>query len=366
MRVLQYNWVFPPHPFTGGRANVCRYYSKFLAMRGHEVTVFTTKCKEAPVHAEENNFKIIRKGFCYSGNRVTDYVKRTFQQSVDYFWLKNHLKEFDVFHLHAPSYGIFLPPIGKIKKYGIFKGWTRAVRKSGVPLIIHFHGPIDVTNTKLVANYLSDARNAEKILTYCQETKQKLKELGIKTEIRVIFNGVDLQLFNPQKYPRKRKKFTVLYLSGKAEIKGYRYLMRAIEMLKRKSKADLDFVLLGPGLKNVPYVEMPFYFSQADIVVFPFLGAGLSLSMVEAMAMEKTVVVTDTGYIGEIIKHCENGFLIPPADANSLASAILKLYKDRELRKRMGLKGRKLVEEKFDIRKIILEIEQIYDKVVAR
>jgi glycosyltransferase involved in cell wall biosynthesis len=365
MRVLQYNWVFPPHPFAGGRANVCRYYSKFLAMRGHEVTVFTTKCEEAPVHAEENNFKIIRKGFCYSGNRVMDYGKKTLQQFVDYLWLKNHLKEFNVLHLHAPTYGITLLPFRKYR-YKTFKGWIEAVERTNTPTIVHFHGMINENDIGLIMNYLNDVRAADFLITVCHETELKLRRLGVKKEIIVIPNGIDLELFNPRKYPKKvKKEFVVLYASGKNEAKGFSYLMEAERKLE-KEIPNSKVILLGAGFKKVLYQQMPKYVSQADVVVLPSLGEGFGLSLIEGMAMKKPVIGTNIGGIKEIIKNGENGFLIPPADANSLASAILKLYKDRELRKRMGLKGRKLVEEKFDIRKIILEIEQIYDKVVAR
>ena len=362
MRILQYNWLFPPHPLTGGRANICRYFSKFLALKGHEVIVLTTKCKGIPSQTFKDNFRVIRIGVYYSGNRFMDYVRKVIQQFIDYLWLRNNLKEFHIFHVHAPTYGVTFKTFWKKRYRAIFKGWIKAAKKVNVPVIVQFHGMMDEQNINLVENYLSDSSQADLIITVCHETRSKLIKLGLRKEIVVIPNGIDLELFNPEKYPQKeRNDFVILYASGKNKAKGFTYLIEARNKLK-KDIPNLKLILLGRGFKKVPYNKMPMYISRADVVVLPSLSEGFGLPLIEGMAMKKPVIGTNVGGIKEIIRNNETGFLVPPANVDKLAEAILTLYKNPRLRRNMGLKGRKLVEEKYDIRKIVSRIEQIYNK----
>jgi glycosyltransferase involved in cell wall biosynthesis len=66
------------------------------------------------------------------------------------------------------------------------------------------------------------------------------------------------------------------------------------------------------------------------------------------------------GGIPEVIRHGQTGFLVPRGDAAALAENILLLLEDRDLRQRLGQAGRSLAEEKFDLRKNVRELMQLY------
>ena len=87
---------------------------------------------------------------------------------------------------------------------------------------------------------------------------------------------------------------------------------------------------------------------------------GFGLTIVEAMALGKPVVATMVPGPSEIVVNNETGYLVRPEDVNAMANAILKLLNDPTLAAQMGKAGRRRVEELFDIRKNMKEVQSIY------
>lgn len=85
------------------------------------------------------------------------------------------------------------------------------------------------------------------------------------------------------------------------------------------------------------------------IVVLPsYYPEGVPRSMLEAMAMSKPIVTTDSIGCREVVEHCRNGFMIPIKDARALTTAVDYLLRDPELRARMGAYSRAKVAREFD------------------
>jgi glycosyltransferase involved in cell wall biosynthesis len=78
---------------------------------------------------------------------------------------------------------------------------------------------------------------------------------------------------------------------------------------------------------------------RADIVVRPSLTEGLPLGILEAMASGVSVVATDIPGNRDLIRDGENGLLVPPKDAGSLANAIRSLLQDPARRRRLAAAG---------------------------
>ncbi|RMF64232.1 MAG: glycosyltransferase [Calditrichaeota bacterium] len=87
---------------------------------------------------------------------------------------------------------------------------------------------------------------------------------------------------------------------------------------------------------------------------------GFSNALLEEMMFGKPVIATDVGGNREAIVHKESGIIIPPNDAEALASWILKLYRDPGLRKRLGQAAKKRVHAYFRIEKTVSEFEKQY------
>ena len=77
-----------------------------------------------------------------------------------------------------------------------------------------------------------------------------------------------------------------------------------------------------------------------------------------------TIVAADVPGCRDIVKDGENGILVPVREVESLAIAIQKLLEDSALRQKMGMVGRKLVEERFSTQNVIEETMSVYAKAL--
>lgn len=101
----------------------------------------------------------------------------------------------------------------------------------------------------------------------------------------------------------------------------------------------------------------------SDIFVLPSYGEAMPMSILEAMAYGLPVVSTRVGAIPEQIEDVVSGFLLTPGDLEGLHDRLKTLILDRDLRIKMGQKGRLRIEEAFDIRRNCQAISQIYDQL---
>jgi len=84
------------------------------------------------------------------------------------------------------------------------------------------------------------------------------------------------------------------------------------------------------------------------------------------MAARKAIVATDVGGVSEAVMDGVNGYLVPPRDPTSLAKAILRLINDPDKAREMGLKGRRLVEQRFSMDVITRKLNDVYELALKR
>ena len=101
-----------------------------------------------------------------------------------------------------------------------------------------------------------------------------------------------------------------------------------------------------------------------DIFVLSSTSEGLPLSVIEAMASSKPVVATNVGGLPEIVVPDKTGYLVEPQNADALAEKLIFLLKDKALRTRMGLAGRKVVEEKYSFQTMITNYQNLYEELL--
>jgi glycosyltransferase involved in cell wall biosynthesis len=147
-----------------------------------------------------------------------------------------------------------------------------------------------------------------------------------------------------------------------------------------KKNIDIKLLILGEGedecklkkqitdlnLKNNVFLlgkkENIFdYLNVSNVFVLSSLWEGLPLSLLEAMACGLPVVATNVGGIPEVVKDGLSGFLVEPKNPTILAKKIEYLLNlDIESRKKMGAEGRKIVESKFSLEKMVNNYENLY------
>lgn len=100
--------------------------------------------------------------------------------------------------------------------------------------------------------------------------------------------------------------------------------------------------------------QLPAYYRSADIFVLPSLYENGPMVAIEAMSCGRPVVGTSGGGTKEYVKDGECGLIVPPADSESLADALIKLANDKQLREKMGEQGRQRVLSEYT-RKVLAE-----------
>lgn len=200
--------------------------------------------------------------------------------------------------------------------------------------------------------------------------------------VQVIYNPLDFKIIDKQKNEVLNgilKDEYILAVGRLSDEKGFSYLLKAYNLIKEKTNKKL--VILGQGPNELPLKRLakdlgiqervrflgfqnnPYQFMKnASIFVLPSLTEGFPNVLIEAMACGVPVISTDcpTGP-NEIIVNGRNGFLVPPADPEKLAEAVLKLLTDNFLRNIFSESGRKKAEE-YSVENILPQYEKLFCK----
>jgi glycosyltransferase involved in cell wall biosynthesis len=213
------------------------------------------------------------------------------------------------------------------------------------------------------------------IFTACSRYNADEIEAYTGLRPRVLYNGVDVDLFRPQ--PPDVELGRSLGLAEGVPVlvtacrligwKGVDDAIRAVGVLKDQG-LKVRHLVLGDGevravlerlaqdlglegsvafLGRVNHEELPRFYSLAALAVFSPVGAEtFGISIAEAMACGVPVVATKVGGIPEVVGE-ESGFLVPARDVAGLARALAELLKDKNLRARLARSARCRVEERF-------------------
>jgi len=283
------------------------------------------------------------------------------------------------------------------------EGWASyiALRSLGVriPFVVTLHGydilvePRVGYGIRLKKRYDLIVRKvlneADAIVVASRAVYEEAKKLiSDHTEkLHLIPNGVDIQRFNPSLDGSKVRKqygiedkYIVFTLRHHRPVYGIAYLILAAKIVLSYRK-DVIFIIGGDGILReyhiqlaeklgirshiifpgkVPRGEVPLYFAASDIVVVPSLQEAWGLVATEAMACGRPIIASRVGGLPDQVIGGFNGFLVPPRDYKAIADKILYLLENPSEARRMGLNGRRLAEERFDIEKRVDRIVRLY------
>jgi glycosyltransferase involved in cell wall biosynthesis len=106
--------------------------------------------------------------------------------------------------------------------------------------------------------------------------------------------------------------------------------------------------------------DVPGLLARARLFVLSSITEGISLTLLEAMARGLPVVATAVGGNPEVVEAEQTGLLVPARDPVSLAEAVARFWTRPELCARMGVAGRRRVEQHFDVRRMVADYEALY------
>jgi glycosyltransferase involved in cell wall biosynthesis len=214
---------------------------------------------------------------------------------------------------------------------------------------------------------------------------QNAADVALQTEkvphrkVEVIRNGIDLERFPLARRPRRELQRRAVHVARISYAsKDQRTLMSAVRIVADKQPDFvLDIVGDGPdrpdleamcdelGLRaHVNFLgfrdDVQHFLSRAEFFVLSSVTEGVSITLLEAAASGLPIVATNVGGNPEVTVHGETGLLVPPRSPEALAAAMLEMLKDSNRARRMGIAGRRRVEEDFDLSRSVARYEELY------
>jgi glycosyltransferase involved in cell wall biosynthesis len=111
--------------------------------------------------------------------------------------------------------------------------------------------------------------------------------------------------------------------------------------------------------------DLPRVYATMDICALSSLNEGTPVAIIEALAAGRAVAATSVGRVPDLIDDGTNGLLVPPGAAPALATAILRLTDDAQLRRRFGDAGRRLVTARYASDRLVTDVEKLYLSALA-
>lgn len=181
-------------------------------------------------------------------------------------------------------------------------------------------------------------------------------------------------------------KLVVIFTGRMIVEKGIFILTEAAEQLRQDYQDKVEFWLVG-GLDDHPgaitkeqldqvcdgsYIQWLGYrtdvkdlLKQSHIIAFPsYYMEGLPKSLIEAAAIGRPIVTTQSVGCKDTVDEGVNGFLIPVKDSHALAEKLKQLFDDPALRKKMGEASRQKAEREFSLQTVVEKHLQIYDELL--
>lgn len=384
MKIAQVTPYF--YPVEGGVERHVYNISTGLAMRGHEVQVFT--------YMGDRNGGRLRKYEDVDGIKVKRFRGAFSLGEFARVWpgvFSEIAKgDFDIVHAH-----VYRHPHSDLSLIASKFARSEAVLTS--------HSPFPPSaargylSSMLVPVYDSTIgplllRSFSKIISLTQAEAEKLSALGVdRGKLFVLSHGVDRIHFQKvdfepflSKYSLKGSRF-VLYLGRLNRVKGIEYLLKAFSKVE-SHHADASLVIAGPCTDPSEASYKEFLQMEADrlgisdrtiftgalteqeklqayeacsVFVLPSIYEPYGIVLLEAAAHGKPLVASYSDGPASIINDGETGFLVPPTDPVLLADRISELLSNDGLASKLGNAARRMASERTWER-VVDSIERIY------
>ncbi len=351
---------------------------KALDKEGFKIFVFGLSNYDKNIYNECYDVRIYSYGFDNTLFTKSDgaFSKIVYLKALKK--LKKVIQEFkpDILHSHyATSYGL-LGALTGFHPY-IISAWGSDVYDFPKKSFLH----------KLILKFTLS--KAERILSTSKIMAEEVKLYSNK-EIEITPFGVDTDLFKPMQSESLLKENEIIIGTVKTlEVKyGIENLIKSFKIIRDKHpELSLRLLIVGTGSQE-PYLkklvsdsdlekcttftgfikpeEIPRYQNMITVPVFLSLHESFGVSVIEALACEKPVIVTNVDGFKEIVTNGENGLIVPVDNIEQTVAAIEELIFDIKLRKNFGMQGRELVVKHFNWKNNVNQLVKTYSGLIKQ
>jgi glycogen(starch) synthase len=412
MRIGFFVWEYPPR-LVGGLGTYAEYITHEFVELGHDVTVFTLNSGDLNTREILKGVEVHRPLIADASNVFPMFVTEDLRR-----WGTNIRFFNDIFIYNVLSATKFIN--GLIRKQGYkfdivcVHDWLSSIagliikNETKIPVVFHVHstewGRSGGQGSEVVSHLESaTAQAADRIITVSHAMKDDLTRHGWpQQKISVVWNGVDPARYNPKNckledVKKIREKYGIpddwkmlLFLGRLTWVKGVKNLIQAMPTVLRdypqtklvilgkgEEEKDIEETAARLGIRDnvicrfdfVPEQERILHYAAADLCVFPSVYEPFGIVSLEAMAMEKPVVVGAHGVVGfreQVVSPGpdQNGIHINGEDPADIAWGIKETLKDPQRAKTWGENGRKRVLQYFTWEKTAEQTLEIYETLI--
>ncbi len=358
------------YPLPGGVNEHVRFLYENLRLRGHDVRIISSS--HGLQRSSEGDVIRIGKGFSMpsNGSMGTITLSPRYVSQVQAMLAR---EQFDLLHFHEP----FVPFLSLV-----------LLHQSKSVNVATFHAyagfsPAYELGKRTLSHYAARLHGRIAVSAAARHFVDRF----FPGDYKVIPNGVDVGRFH-RAVPIARWQDgcpNILFVGRLEDRKGLPHLLKAFRLV-RKTGVECRLLVVGSGpqerearryvmtrgLQNVEFLgrvsdaEKAQLFKTADIFCSPATGReSFGIVLLEAMAAGAPIVCSDIhGYKG-VVQRGRQALLVQPGDTKGLASALLELLSDSELRARMGAAG--LVRaEQFSWESVTAKVDEYYGFVIRR
>jgi glycosyltransferase involved in cell wall biosynthesis len=237
---------------------------------------------------------------------------------------------------------------------------------------------------KFFESLIRTSYNYSDVITYvCENHTQYQRENDESLEkTRIIYNGIDTQKFQnlDSKQTEDNGCYTIGTVTRITPIKDVLTLIRSAKYVLEKHDAIyyiigdveddeyfeecqelVDKMKINECIRFTGYQDSMEWYPKFDVFALPSLSEGFPLSILEALSFEVPCVATEVGGVPEILAE---KFLVQKWDPVGLAERINWLLENQDERRRIGVEGRKRVEKRFSLDKMIKEYRELYGELI--
>jgi len=390
MRILHVVPSYIPAYRYGGPVKSIHEMARKLVELGVDVTVFTTNADGPEDLAVETGKETLVEGvkvIYFPVEKPRSYFRSTrLAQAV-----RDWVKEFDLVHINW------------LYVYPTMVAARECIRQK-VPYIIAPRGMLDpnaialkgTLKKKLYLNLIEKKHlyGAAAVHFTADGEREQASSAGWKFNSIVVPNGLAISAYNPlpdgekfrTKFPELVDKKLVLFLGRLNYIKGLDLLAKAWPMVV-EAVPDAHLVLAGPdddgyadkvrawlvegGIESsATFTGMLLgedklaAFAAAEVFVASSYLESFGMAIVEAMACGKPVVITDRVNICRDVENAGAGF-VTSCEPAKIAEALIAVLQNPAHGKEMGMKGRRLVEEKFTQESAAKQMLAAYEMILS-
>jgi glycosyltransferase involved in cell wall biosynthesis len=274
-------------------------------------------------------------------------------------------------------------------------GWL-VKRLSGIPVWITSRRDLGFKRKEIYNKiFRISSRDCNKCVANCIAVKeQTLQKEGLpEGKVEVIYNGMDFSPYQKSYNGNALRKeigidnqtsLVGMIANFNFEIKGHQYFIEAAKKILERFP-NTEFILVGDGALRQRFEKLseelgirqkihflgkrndiPVLLSSLNVSVLCSTNEGFSNVILESMAAGKPVVATKIGGSPEMVTNGVTGYLVPPADPDALAKAIITSLQNEEKANVMGEAGRKRATDIFSVEAMVSEYEKLYRLLIHR